>query len=543
MESSFISEEMKTTPNLSNKKIKNNKKNSKTKIDVIEEDNDSEKIYDSETPNRFCVDKAKTGKSKCRYCSKLIEKDLLRIGKYAPYKGKIITLFYHSECVFKLFERARHRENCLQNLCELDGIENITELDREHLESSIKTFNEQIKVKPKNTLKNDRKPTKQITPGNRKKNLSVRTEPAIKILFANADQFTSPKKNELLVRIQKHKPLIVAITEVKPKNSKKERSLMDYQLENYSLHPINLENDKGRGMAVYIYKSMEKPCADITATVNFDECCLIEIRLRGGDLMLFACCYRSPTQSKTSDVNNTKLNELLNVIAKKNYSHRCIVGDFNFKDINWESWTTTHGPESKEQKFIDTVKDCFFFQHVQGATRKRGNDEPSTLDLILTDEEMQVSDVKHLAPLGKSDHSAIIFDFHCYLDYTKPKANFQYSKGDFQKMKDFLTTTNWVEHFKNLSLSADEEAMWQNIKNKLTEVRDKFVPQSNIAGTPSWKSKYQYPLSRVTRNAINVKNRLYRKWIKSSGEERTTQIWIEYAKARNKVNSLVRKEK
>ena len=109
--------------------------------------------------------------------------------------------------------------------------------------------------------------------------------------------------------------------------------------------------------------------------------------------MLFACCYRSPTQSQTSEDNNAKLNQLLNFIAKKNYSHRCIVGDFNFKDINWETWTTPHGLDSKEQKFIDTVKDCFFFQHIQGATRKRGNDEPSTLDLILTDEEMQVSDV------------------------------------------------------------------------------------------------------------------------------------------------------
>ena len=131
--------------------------------------------------------------------------------------------------------------------------------------------------------------------------------------------------------------MIVAITEAKPKNCNK-----DYELENYSLHPINLENNKGRGIAVYIHKSLEKSCADITAAVDFDECCLIEVRLRGGDLMLFACCYRSPTQSNTS--------------------------------------------------------------------RKRGNDEPSTLDLILTDEEMQVSEVKYLAPLGKSDHSTILFD-------------------------------------------------------------------------------------------------------------------------------------
>ena len=219
------------------------------------------------------------------------------------------------------------------------------------------------------------------------------------------------------------------------------------------------------------------------------------------------------------------------------------MGDFNLKDINWETWTTLHGPDSKEQKFIDTVKDCFFFQHTHGATRKRGNDEPSTLDLILTDEEMQVSDVKHLAPLRKSDHSVMLFDFHCYLDYTKPKASFQYSKGDFNGMRAFLEASRWVEKFKHLAANADEEAMWQNIKGKLLEVRGKFVPQSNIDAAPSWKSKYQYPLNKETRNAIKEKNRLHRKWISSHQAEGNQQDWLNYTKARNNVNTLVRKDK
>ena len=337
--------------------------------------------------------------------------------------------------------------------------------------------------------------------------------------------------------------MIVAITEAKPKNSTKDRSIMDYELENYSLHPINLQNcDPGRGIAVYTHKSLEKSIADITTEVKFEECCLTEIRLRGGDLMLFACCYRSPTQSQTSEVNNERLNQLLDFIAKKNYSHRCIVGDFNYKDINWTSWTTPHGTESKEQKFIDTIRNCYFYQHIQQETRRRGNNQPSTLDLILTDEEMQVSEVKHLAPLGKSDHSVIVFDFHCYLDYSKHKACFHHSKGDFNGMRTFLKTTKWVEQFKRFAITADEEAMWSNIKGKLTEVRGKFVPQSNST-TPSWKSKYQYPLSKVTWTVIKEKNRLHRKWMSSRPAGKCQQEWFQYARARNKVKTFVRKDK
>ena len=84
--------------------------------------------------------------------------------------------------------------------------------------------------------------------------------------------------------------------------------------------------------------------------------------------------------------------------------------------------------------------------------------------------------------------------------------------------------------------------MWHNIKDKLMEVRSKFVPQSNTAAS-SWKSKYKYPLNSETREAIKEKNRLHRKWISFHQTERTPQAWIDYAKARNKVNTLVRKDK
>ena len=61
--------------------------------------------------------------------------------------------------------------------------------------------------------------------------------------------------------------------------------------------------------------------------------------------------------------------------------------------------------ESKKAKFIETIKDCFLFQHIDKPTRVRGNDEPSLIDLLLTNEELQVSNTVHHAQLGKSDHS------------------------------------------------------------------------------------------------------------------------------------------
>jgi len=81
-------------------------------------------------------------------------------------------------------------------------------------------------------------------------------------------------------------------------------------------------------------------------------------------------------------------------------------GDFNFQ------CSSPHSEESKEEKFLGTIRDCFLFQNVQD----RGTDNPSTIHLIFTDEENQITDlqyIKHL--LKKSDHSVISFTFNCAL--------------------------------------------------------------------------------------------------------------------------------
>ena len=104
--------------------------------------------------------------------------------------------------------------------------------------------------------------------------------------------------------------------------------------------------------------------------------------------MIFGCLYRSPTKTTYSDENNSKLNTLVNHPAlNRKYSHICLVGDFNYKDINWHQWSTSHPEDSNEERFTEALRDSFLYQHVLEPTRKRGSDEPSTLDLILTGEE------------------------------------------------------------------------------------------------------------------------------------------------------------
>lgn len=95
---------------------------------------------------------------------------------------------------------------------------------------------------------------------------------------------------------------------------------------------------------------------------------------------------------------------------KVNYLIRS-VQNFNKKEnINWSKLTTPYNLYSTDAKFLETIKDCFFFQHVEKPARKRGRDRPSLLDPIFTNEESQVSDSQHHAPLGKS---VLCFNFNC----------------------------------------------------------------------------------------------------------------------------------
>ena len=258
-------------------------------------------------------------------------------------------------------------------------------------------------------------------------------------MYTNADQLTSAKKEELLLNISNLKPDIVAICEMKPKNGK-ERTEIDYQIPDFNTRFVNLLSGTGRGISIYIHSSLEQVVEEISVDNGYNEACLLKIHLHNQDQLLFGCVYRSPSTSATSGINDEKLNKLLSDLSNRNYSHVCLVGDFNFKDINWKTWSTSKSEQSKEHRFLETLRDCYLFQHVSEPTRARGTDEPSLLDLIITNEEMQVSDIQYISPLGKSDHSVICFKYNCYLNVTKHRhESFSYNKADYDAMRKYLT--------------------------------------------------------------------------------------------------------
>lgn len=334
--------------------------------------------------------------------------------------------------------------------------------------------------------------------------------------------------------------MIIAINEVKPKNGS-ERKEQDYSIPNFQPFQTNMTNNIGRGIVTLIHKSISYNALQIQSSISFEEACLLEIKLNNSDLLMFGCLYRSPTKTNESEENNTKMNQLINQLASnKKYTHVCLVGDFNYKDIDWKKCSSPHPEASSEERFLEALRDSFLYQHVLEPTRRRGSDEPSTLDLILTGEEEQISDLNYIAPLGKSDHSVLLFNFNCYLDTKIPSATFKYNKADYKTMGKEITQSEWQGKFIQNAGFNTVDTNWNNLKGMLLEMRDKYVPKMKDS---QWKSNGNFPIGHELQQTIKDKSRLHRKWIKSlnSGGENLERQ--RYVRIRNKVNKQIRQKK
>ena len=66
-------------------------------------------ICNSISDNIFSIDYSKRGTAKCKKCKKIIAKGVVRIGKKVPFKVGHIVQFFHLECAFQSFLKAKRK--------------------------------------------------------------------------------------------------------------------------------------------------------------------------------------------------------------------------------------------------------------------------------------------------------------------------------------------------------------------------------------------------------------------------------------------------
>lgn len=331
----------------------------------------------------------------------------------------------------------------------------------------------------------------------------------LRVFYTNADQLPN-KLTELKTRIETENPHIIVITEVNNKYTKTSPDLVIFNIEGYQLYHQNVSST-GRGIIIYIHQSIQDT-VEVTAETEFSEYKLISMKLDEKTDLLIAAIYRSDSGSKE---NNEKLLKLLHEINDMKQSHKLIVGDYNYKHIDWDTWTTTKNETSEEQAFITCIQDLYWYQHTTEPTRYRQGDHPSTLDLIFTNEESMIEQVAYQSPLGKSDHSVLSLKF--LIKQTakfKPKIVHQYDKGNYRMLNRDLNI-DWETELN--TPTQDVNMQWETIKTKIKESIKKNVPSYKTTENGLWK-KGKIPLEPETRKEIRKNTDSGRELMKRSKE-------------------------
>ena len=199
---------------------------------------------------------------------------------------------------------------------------------------------------------------------------------------------------------------------------------------------------EGRGVILYFKNCLYVQKVEILDNILFNESIWIRLHLKDNDSLLVGNIYRSPSSIPE---NNVLLNKLIVEAVNLKDTHILITGDFNYGTFNWESQQSSDSYmyDHCTSIFTECIKDTFLFQHVKESTRHRGDQTPSRLDLIFTNEEEMVTDLEYLPPLGAIDHSCLCFKHLCYSNrklQAKPRHN--YRKEDFSAMRSDLSDVN-----------------------------------------------------------------------------------------------------
>lgn len=91
--------------------------------------------------NKFAVDYAKLGTSKCKKCKQGIEKKSPRIAKLVPNPfsddGGDMKQYFHINCMFESFLRARATTKKIEDPSDLEGFENMEEEEKKTIRKHI----------------------------------------------------------------------------------------------------------------------------------------------------------------------------------------------------------------------------------------------------------------------------------------------------------------------------------------------------------------------------------------------------------------------
>ncbi|GAA57662.1 hypothetical protein CLF_113039 [Clonorchis sinensis] len=205
-------------------------------------------------------------------------------------------------------------------------------------------------------------------------------------------------------------PSIIALIEtwLTPDVSDTENSI-----DGYSVFRADSKRRRAGEVALYLHTALPIPIVLSDATpAPFCDALWIQVLPRGPDSLLLGVVCRSPSSPPEDD--HFLIRTLGQLSSSYHFTHLLLVGDFNAPKAPWTELQCVGSSGPFAAALTEVVQQSAWTQHVVAPTRYRAGQQPSLLDLVITNERHFVDQVTINAPLGHSDHCVLTFDFICY---------------------------------------------------------------------------------------------------------------------------------
>jgi len=248
-----------------------------------------------------------------------------------------------------------------------------------------------------------------------------------------------------------------------------------------------------RGGGVLLFVSEDLGAVEWLPSTKFPEQTWCRLCINNDMELLVGVCYNSRNKSLFPN-NDELLQKLINEVSNK---HMLLMGDFNYKGINW---LTSQASETTAQQFLDCLEDSFLTQHVTEPTR-----EDSILDLVITDEPDMIDEVKVLGHFSSSDHNALYWTTNVAVKKVSTNRLIRdFNKADIASMKKELRSLNW-----NLDPDMSVSELWDTFKKTMEELLNKYVP---VKKSNTGKHKKAIWMTHKAVKAVRRKHNLFSKY-------------------------------
>ena len=300
----------------------------------------------------------------------------------------------------------------------------------------------------------------------------------------------------------------------------------EYTLKGFQCFTAKL-NDSSRGVVIYVKDTISAEYCKVLNDTEFCESVWCTLRLENKNLLLGGI-YKSPSSNLE---NHRNLNRLISQASSMNFDHLVILGDFNFPEIDWSTWTVNKNETHPSFLFVECLRDNYLGQHINDFTRYRQGQDPSCLDLLLTDNQTEVENLSLNGELGASDHVSVFFEFPCKVNKITDQSNrLNFFKGDYSEIKSYLNTVNWNE-----MVEMDVEDSWTFLRQHLNHCFENFVPnygKKKGIQKPKWMDYY----------CVRKVKKKYQAW-KRFTYSRSYRDYQTYCKLRNSATQAIRYSK